>query len=126
MRGIKLFADNAKVYDSSSQSLQISLNKLISWLEDHQLNVAPKKCFTLNILNHKSQNLPTFTMDNIPLQNIEVMKDLGIIISDNLKWQNHINYIYNKAALSSYQILKSFNSKNIWILKKTSSHIPVP
>ena len=65
-------------------------------------------------------------LDNIPLQNIEVMKDLGIIISENLKWQNHINYIYNKAALSSYQILKSFNSKNIWILKKTSSHIPVP
>ncbi len=118
VRGIKLFADDAKVYDTSSQSLQISLDKILSWLQDHQLNIAANKCFTLNIHNRTLQNLPSLTLDNTPLQNIETMKDLGIIISSNLKWHSHINSICNKAAFSSYHILKSFRTKNIWIFKK--------
>ena len=118
VRGIKLFADDAKFYDSDSQSLQISLEQVISWLQDYQLELAPHKCFSLNIFNHKLHTPPVFNIDNTPLQNKEFIKDLGILISDNLKWRNHINYIYNKAAFSAYQILKSFQTKNIWILKK--------
>ena len=118
VRGIKLFADDAKIYDSNAQSLQLSLQKVVSWLQDHQLRIAVNKCFTLNISKHKFDTPPVFQINNTTVQNTESMKDLGIIISDNLKWHNHINYLYNKAALSSYHILKSFRTKNIWVLKK--------
>ena len=53
-----------------------------------------------------------------PLQNVDFIKDLGIIISSNSKWHNHINAIYSEAAYSSYHLLKSFRTKNIFILKK--------
>ena len=122
VRGIKLFADDAKVYDSSSQSLQISLNKLISWLEDHQLNLAPKKM--LHFKYFESQITKPSQIHNGQCTSSERrIYERPWHISDNLKWQNHINYIYNKAVLSSYQILKSFNTKNIWILKKTFHHL---
>ena len=115
---IKLFADDAKIYDSNAQSLQLSLQKVVSWLQDHQLRIAVNKCFTLNISKHKFDTPPVFQINNTTVQNTESMKDLGIIISDNLKWHNHINYLYNKAALSSYHILQSFRTKNVWVLKK--------
>ena len=46
------------------------------------------------------------------------MKDLGIHISSDLKWSHHINYLFRIGSVTSYQILKSFKSKNIWTLIK--------
>ena len=40
------------------------------------------------------------------------------MISDNLKWDKHVNFVYKKAVSRSYNIMKSFATKNIWTLKK--------
>ena len=45
-------------------------------------------------------------------------KDLGVYIQADLKWSEHVNYIYRKAATTSYQLLKAFKTKNIWTLRK--------
>ena len=45
-------------------------------------------------------------------------RDLEIIISDNLKWNKHIDYLYRNASVSSYQISKFSKTKNIWTLIK--------
>ena len=42
--------------------------------------------------------------------------DLGVVISSDLKWNNHISKIVAKASIISYHISHSFNSNNIWIL----------
>ena len=42
--------------------------------------------------------------------------DLGVTISSNLKWTNHINRIRLKAFTKSQHILKSFTSNNVWTL----------
>ena len=47
-----------------------------------------------------------------------MIKDLGIFIAENLKWNHHINYIYQIASTISFQVLKSFKSTDINILKK--------
>ena len=39
-------------------------------------------------------------------------------ISENLKWNKHINYLYNAAQVSSYQVLKSFKINSTTILTK--------
>ena len=46
------------------------------------------------------------------------MKDLGIIVSNNLKWSNHVNDIYRNAFNYSYHILKFTKTTNIWNLLK--------
>ena len=46
------------------------------------------------------------------------MKDLGILISGDLKRSPHIAQIVSNASFSSHRILKTFSSKNIWTLVK--------
>ena len=49
---------------------------------------------------------------------INLFNDLGIYISENLKWNKHVNYLYKIAQNSSYQILKSFKTSSASILTK--------
>ena len=44
--------------------------------------------------------------------------DLGVVISSNLKWHQHVCIIVFKAFMHSHQILNCFNSNNVWILLK--------
>ena len=46
------------------------------------------------------------------------MKDLGILISSDLKWSPQIAQIVSNASFCSHCILKTFFSKNIWTLMK--------
>ena len=116
-RGIKLFADDAKLFDTDPATLQLSLNQFTSWLGSHQLNIAKDKCFSLSLTKpNASHTPPTLLINNSPIVNKPSIKDLGIFISSDLKWHNHVSYIYNKAYLCSYQILKCFRTKNIAIL----------
>ena len=42
-RNIKLFADDAKLYDTDPSYLQLSLDKFVQWLNSRQLNIASHK-----------------------------------------------------------------------------------
>ena len=52
------------------------------------------------------------------LDDYKTVKDLGVFVTSNLKWNYHIQTIVTNALTKSYQILRSFSSKNIWILRK--------
>ena len=111
-----LFADDAKIYGYDPIKLQTSLNSFELWLKNHQLVLAVQKCFLLQI--SKSRPSSDLTLNNIPISKTNTMKDLGIIISQNLKWTNHINYIYQNARTSTYFIIKFSKCKDISILIK--------
>ena len=113
--GISLFADDAKLYGTDSHKLQISLTHLGSWLEDRQLKLAPNKCYSLHVGKPTVSN-PTFSFHGTSISSVTTIKDLGIYVSDNLKWTSHINYIYRNASNCSYHILKFTRTKNIWTL----------
>ena len=91
---------------------------MVSWLQEHQLNIAKEKCFSLTLARNKSNYDPNvcFSIDSTPLSKTQHFRDLGIIISDDLKWTNHVDVIYKSAAEKSYQIFKCFQTKNIWVL----------
>ena len=63
-------------------------------------------------------SLSPITIDSIQLPFLSSSKDLGIFVSSNLKWEQHIVKIVNLASTTSYQILKVFRTKNIWTLVK--------
>ena len=90
---IKLFADDTKIFSHSNTTLQKYLDKIYYWLKERKLNLNPSKCRVLNI--HKNTSISTFNfkIDNINLSSTKVFKDLGIFITENLKWNHHINYI---------------------------------
>lgn len=118
-RGLMLFADDAKLYDNDSSTLQLSLNNFTSWLDNYQLKIAPNKCFSLNLSSpYLSLTPSSFLINNQPIGNKPLIKDLGIFISCDLRWSDHVSYICRNASFSSYQIIKCFKTKNINILIK--------
>ena len=115
---ISMFADDTKIFGTCPIKLQSAINSMSTWLEDAKLKLAPHKCFTLTIPKPHLADNSIFHINNAPLQSKPNMKDLGVYISSNLKWSKHIDYIFHKANVVSYQILKSFRTKNIWTWRK--------
>ena len=115
--GIRLFADDAKLFSTDIGSLQISIDKMSYWLARRQLKLAPNKCFVLNLGKTIDSTL-NVSIEGSKVSSVSMIKDLGIYISQDLKWTNHVNHVFKTASLCSYQILKSVKSKNIWVLIK--------
>ena len=111
-----LFADDSKLYSNNPVELQTALNTSISWTENRQLKVAPHKCHQLQLSKLKPENVIPITIDNMNLEIRSTICDLGIVVAENLKWSDHCNLIYRRASQISYQIMKCFKTKNIWVL----------
>ena len=115
---ISMFADDTKLFSSCPHDLQYSIDLASEWLRNHKLNLASHKCNILKINKRSIQNDHQFAIENNAVQSKTCIKDLGIYISHDLKWASHIDYIFNNASRFSYQILRTFKSKNIWTYKK--------
>jgi len=61
--------------------------------------LSTKKCVT-----HKN-----YSVNNVPLSQIDKVRDLGIIVDSSLKSDKHITLIVHKAMNRSRLILKCFN-----------------
>ena len=116
---IMLFADDAKIYSTVPDDLRESLNSVDLWLKSRQLQLASEKCFLLSISkDQNTSNTHDFYLNNQKLTSEVIAKDLGIFISYDLKWEHHVNHISKVSSSVSYQIRKSFKSRNIWTLIK--------
>ena len=115
--GVSLFADDTKFYSQEATELQTCLDNFDIWLKSRQLNLAVNKCHTFHVGKSHS-NHPSFTINNTPISSSHVVKDLGIFLSDNLKWATHVNRIYRNAMFSSYHIVRFSRTHNIWVLLK--------
>ena len=85
---VSKFADDTKVatsvkYNDGCMSIQNDLNKLIGWADRWQMDFNSKKCKTLHLgYSNKEFN---YDMNGEWLQSVDQEKDLGVIISSNLK-----------------------------------------
>ena len=115
---IALFADDAKFISTDTEELQHCLNTFCDTIQNYQLKLAPMKSFVLRIGKRATLNTDdtNFFMESSPLLYQDYAKDLGIFFQSDLKWERHVNFISRQASITSYQILKSFRSKNIWTL----------
>ena len=115
---ITMFADDTKLFSTCPIKLQQGIDSGATWLLNHKLKLASHKCHILQISKQHISDHSQFKIGTDPVQSKLAIKDLGVYVSHDLKWASHINYIYNNAAQYSYQILKTFRSKNIWTYKK--------
>ena len=121
-KGVYLYADDAKLFSDDNTALQDGLETMTTWASKRQLSLAPSKCEHLAIVPKHCKNYAiypnTYYINSNVISKSTKVKDLGILISNDLKWCSHISNIASTASLCSYQILRSFSSKNIWILLK--------
>jgi hypothetical protein len=96
---IKLFADDAKIFTKINSiedcaRLQTDLNTVAAWTKRWLLGFNKEKCVVVR--NRKS--IPfTYHIDGHPLKEVDQQKDLGVIVSNDLKPSKHITYVCKKA-----------------------------
>jgi hypothetical protein len=100
MSWILKFADDTKIYrkirtEEDRKLLQKDLDTLVKWAEDWLMLFNEKKCKSMHIGNGKSQY--AYTVNGHIIENVEQEKDLGMIISRDMKVWGQCNYAYVKA-----------------------------
>ena len=107
------FADDLKLLSSDPTQLQQALNIVERWSTTWQINLQLKKCEHITFC-HKNQqsNNHQFFINNTPIPQKNNVRDLGIILNNNLKWDPYINSIYSNSINLVYVIIKSFKSRN--------------
>ena len=100
-----LYADDTVIYcyGSSSQELSEKLNRdllaITKWLNDHKLtlNLEKTKCMLVGS-NRKLERKMALTVSifDSNVNNVNSFKYLGIFISSDFTWTNHVEYIAGK------------------------------
>ena len=95
---IRLFADDTIVYltitsDIDSVSLQDDLNKLAKWEERWKMSFHPEKCNVLTISRKKQPIMNSYTLHGHQLEHVATAKYLGVSITSDMKWNQHISNI---------------------------------
>ena len=105
-----LFADDTKCFKhikvpSDSQLLQYDLNCLSDWSVTSLLSFHPSKSTHLSF---KCKVSTSYNINGSSINPSHSHKDLGVIISDNLNWTEHHDYILKKAYKTLGLIRRTF------------------
>ena len=100
-----LFADDSKLFSTDITSLQHDIDSFTNWCTANDLSVNHNTCslivFKGNFPRHLMVNNQEKTASN-------VVKDLGLVVSDNLNWMTHINNMLLSCKKSLHCIKRSF------------------
>ena len=123
-----LFADDLKLlYRISSVSdcikLKNDLNKIVNWCAINLMQLNIEKCCVISFSRKKDPILFDYYINNIKLQRVEIVKDLGIWLDSKLKFKEHLNKVTLKANRRWYNIVrntKDFKNPNTFKILYTS------
>ena len=102
---VRLFADDCVLYRNikspiDCQILQDDLNSLSQWETDWQMKFNVAKCHSMRVTRHLPDNqiLFDYTLHQQKLEQVQSAKYLGLTITDNLDWGQHVSEISCKAT----------------------------
>ena len=95
--------------DSNSRTcqnkLQLACEQASTWAQRNLMNFNVSKTKLMDVCFLKKDiNLPEITIAGERVKQFNSVKLLGIYITQDLKWDEHINYIHSKAAKRIYQL----------------------
>ena len=88
---LPLFADDSKCFRLILG--RDDLNKLFQWSRIWEMEFNAKKCKVLRVARIRSIDGRDYYLGGIKLDRVDVEKDLGVLISHNLNWNNHVDLI---------------------------------
>ena len=106
---LKIYADDVALYaavssDQDCVNLQDDLARIYDWSIMWQLKLSPSKCEALNITNKHSPISFTYAIGSASVAWCSRVKYLGVVITSNLKWNEHCQHIVQRATQSLNRI----------------------
>ena len=96
-------------------------DNVIDFAESNHMKLNPKKCkeMVIDPLEYNTTVLRPMTIGNTTIETVKKYKLLGVILTDDLKWTDHVAYIYGKACkrLYSLRILRTAGVETNKMLK---------
>lgn len=99
---LPLFADDSKCFrvvlgHDDGDSLQEDLSNLFDWFCTWGVEFTVSKCKVLRVTCIKSVIERDYFVRGTKLERMNVEKELGVLISHDLSWKNHVDFIASKA-----------------------------
>lgn len=97
-----LFADDYKLAtvvrgSDDSARLQCAIDALVSWCENNKMHLNIKKCLVMTFTRKKRPQIYDYFMQGEKLERVVQVKDLGVTMSPDLKFNAHFQLTVNKA-----------------------------
>lgn len=97
-----LYADDSKLlhYISNQQDcieLQNALDSLLNWSLTWGLRFNPDKCTVMTVSRSRVKIMYDYKIRGQKLNRVTKCMDLGILVNENLSWDEHISMMVNKA-----------------------------
>jgi hypothetical protein len=120
-----IFADDTKIArhiqnEEDKQHLQRDIDALKRWGDSWGLSFNPKKCKHLRVSTNLLDNLSPYNLDGTELETVDKMTDLGITVSSDLKWTDHINTMCRKAEGRLWMVIRTLGFYSSVPAKKTA------
>ena len=114
---VKLFADDTKIYreishDSDTSALQSDLDSFEEWTRNWQVKFNSEKCEVMTISYKQDKSNHQYYLSNEMLKCVDSYKDLGVHMSRDLSWSNHVDASVNKANKVLGLLKSTVGSKN--------------
>lgn len=99
---VSMYADDTKlcckIYDEQCcVRLQECLNNLVKWGDQWGLHFNPDKCKIISFYNGKNKIKFNYVLNNTVLKRVSEFNDLGIIVQENLSWEQQVMNCVKKA-----------------------------
>ena len=102
-----------KLISNDAKDLQQALLIVDKWTQSWDLQLNKDKSEHLTLREKISTN---FYIGNQSIPKVHSVRDLGVTIRDNLKWDTYINQIRSKANTLSHILLRTFTTNNTQLL----------
>ena len=105
------YVDDCTIWEASSSSgmdssLQVTAHEVGQWTASNKMALNYDKTKELRICFKKSTpDIALLTIDGRPIQQVKSTPLLGVTLSEDLKWQSHIDEITTKASQRLYFII---------------------
>lgn len=122
------FADDKKICrkiknQDDSLELQKGIDNFIRWCDDNGMSVNAKKCKIMTFSHKRSPILATYNIKGEPIERVNSMRDLGVIMDPKLNFNSHTEYAKKKAdsklAFVKRECFKTFKFDNAMLLYKS-------